>query len=221
MLLFGVYLVLIVIGMREWRRSLPPRRMQPLDVERLCRAPRARRGRPCRSAAAWARACSIETYRSRAMAPPMHLKVAAEPVRESAGWIRPGKCGCSSAPPAARSCAALGVLAMPTRAVLLVALGRGPAVGSREVAAPANLNKWPSCCAGCTRSPLPRRRGVISPLQWIEIYDGGACRGGRCSPERSGAAQRGCASRAARSLPSLPRVAGVVCHSDLHAMNLI
>ncbi len=38
MLLFGLYLILIVIGMREWRRSLRCRPMQSPEIERLCRA---------------------------------------------------------------------------------------------------------------------------------------------------------------------------------------
>ena len=54
MLLYALYVVLCVIGMREWRRSLPSAGMQPPEVERLCRTivpePR-RRFNP------WARDC--------------------------------------------------------------------------------------------------------------------------------------------------------------------
>ncbi len=42
MLLFALYLVLIVIGMREWRRDLPlPAAMRPRELERARCAPRA------------------------------------------------------------------------------------------------------------------------------------------------------------------------------------
>jgi thiamine kinase-like enzyme len=65
--------------------------------------------------------------------------------------------------------------------------------------------------------PLPPR--VMSPMSWIQVY-------GAALPQHTrGGALDGALRRAAESclnqLAELPAAAGVVCHSDLHAMNLI
>jgi thiamine kinase len=64
--------------------------------------------------------------------------------------------------------------------------------------------------------PLPAR--VMSPMSWIQVY------GAALSRHTPGAAD-GLLPAAAESrlqqLAELPAAAGVVCHSDMHAMNLI
>ncbi len=64
--------------------------------------------------------------------------------------------------------------------------------------------------------PLPARQ--VTPLQWIEIYDAALSR--RNTGPNDPALRRTALVRA-ESLRDLPRAAGVVCHSDLHAMNLL
>ena len=64
--------------------------------------------------------------------------------------------------------------------------------------------------------PAPPR--VVSPLQWIRIYD--AALEARSAPPRDPALRTAAVSRA-QEIAKPPLVAGVVCHSDLHAMNLI
>ncbi len=65
--------------------------------------------------------------------------------------------------------------------------------------------------------PLPPR--VMSPMSWIQVY------AAALSQHARGGASDGALRRAAESclqqLAELPPAAGVVCHSDLHTMNLI
>ncbi len=102
--------------------------------------------------------------------------------------------------------------------VVLLRWAEGRSWVSREVAAPANLEK----IAGLLRqvhalaAPLPPRR--ITPLRWIEIYDAALSRRGCSSSDPLLRAQ---ALARIESLADLPPAVGAVCHSDLHAMNLI
>ncbi|HEV7356545.1 MAG TPA: phosphotransferase [Steroidobacteraceae bacterium] len=64
--------------------------------------------------------------------------------------------------------------------------------------------------------PAPPR--VVSPLQWITIY--GTALSRRSAPPDDPALRTAAINRA-QEIAEPPLVAGVVCHSDLHAMNLI
>jgi thiamine kinase-like enzyme len=64
--------------------------------------------------------------------------------------------------------------------------------------------------------PAPPR--VVSPLQWITIYRTALSR--RSAPPGDPALRTAAINRA-QEIAEPPLVAGVVCHSDLHAMNLI
>jgi thiamine kinase-like enzyme len=64
--------------------------------------------------------------------------------------------------------------------------------------------------------PAPPR--VVSPLQWIAIY--GTALSQRTVPPADPALRTAAVERA-QEINEPPLVAGVVCHSDLHAMNLI
>jgi streptomycin 6-kinase len=65
-------------------------------------------------------------------------------------------------------------------------------------------------------APSPARQ--VTPLQWIKIYAEALS---RQSSSTSDPALRKAAVARTESLAELPRAVGVVCHSDLHAMNLI
>jgi thiamine kinase-like enzyme len=103
-------------------------------------------------------------------------------------------------------------------AVLLSCWAEGRSWVSHDAAAPANLAR----IAGLLRRvhalavPMPARQ--VTPLQWIEIYAEALTR--RDSGSSDPALRRAALSRA-QALAKLPRAAGVVCHSDLHVMNLI
>ena len=64
--------------------------------------------------------------------------------------------------------------------------------------------------------PTPAR--AVTPLQWIETYAEALS---RRTSILSDSELRSAALTRARALAKLPGGAGVVCHSDLHAMNLI
>jgi thiamine kinase len=64
--------------------------------------------------------------------------------------------------------------------------------------------------------PLPPR--VMSPMSWIEVYGAALSRHSR---DAFDGALRTAAESRLQQLAELPPAAGVVCHSDLHTMNLI
>jgi thiamine kinase len=64
--------------------------------------------------------------------------------------------------------------------------------------------------------PLPPR--VMSPLSWIQVYGAALARHTR---DAADGALRAAAESRLQQLAELPAAAGVVCHSDLHSMNLI
>jgi thiamine kinase len=106
----------------------------------------------------------------------------------------------------------------PNSAVLLTRWVEGRSWVSRESAAAANLEKIAALLrrVHALAVPIPARQ--VTPLQWIEIYDEALSR--RTSTSSDPALRRAALCRA-EALPKLPRVVGAVCHSDLHAMNLI
>jgi thiamine kinase-like enzyme len=64
--------------------------------------------------------------------------------------------------------------------------------------------------------PLPAR--IMSPMSWIRVYGAALSRHSRGAADGS---LRTAAESRLQQLAELPAAAGVVCHSDLHAMNLI
>jgi thiamine kinase len=104
----------------------------------------------------------------------------------------------------------------PDSAVLLTRWAEGRSWVSHEAA--ANLEKIAALLrrVHALAVPIPARR--VTPLQWIEIYDEALSRRTSAS---SDPVLRSAALARTESLGELPRAIGAVCHSDLHAMNLI
>jgi thiamine kinase-like enzyme len=102
--------------------------------------------------------------------------------------------------------------------VLLTRWVEGRSWSAREAAAPANLERIAALLrqVHTLAVPMPARR--VTPLQWIKIYDEALSR--RTSTP-SDPSLRSAALVRAQTLSELPRVVSVVCHSDLHAMNLL
>jgi len=102
--------------------------------------------------------------------------------------------------------------------VLLTRWVEGRSWSSYEAAAAANLGKIAALLrqVHTLAEPMPARR--VTPLQWIAIYDEALSRRASIS---SDPVLRNAALARAESLADLPRTVGAVCHSDLHAMNLI
>ena len=103
-------------------------------------------------------------------------------------------------------------------AVQLTRWAEGRSWVSREAATPANLATMAALLRRVHALAVPMPARQVTPQRWIEIYDEALSRRGSNS---SDPALRSAALVRAHALSALPPVAGVVCHSDLHAMNLI
>jgi thiamine kinase-like enzyme len=104
------------------------------------------------------------------------------------------------------------------RAVLLARWEEGHSWVSQEPAAPANLEHIAQLLRRVHALAVPMPPRQVTPLQWITIYDEALSR--RTSNSNDPALRTAALSRA-QVLLELPRAAEVVCHSDLHAMNLL
>ena len=106
----------------------------------------------------------------------------------------------------------------PDNAVRLTRWAEGRSWVSHEAAAAANLEKIAALLRRVhdLAVPMPARR--VTPLQWIKIYDDALS---RSTAAPSDPVLRSATLGRAEALLELPHVVGAVCHSDLHAMNLI
>jgi aminoglycoside phosphotransferase (APT) family kinase protein len=103
-------------------------------------------------------------------------------------------------------------------AVLLTRWVEGRSWGSHEAAAPANLDRIAALLRRVHALTVPMPARLVTPLQWIEIYDEALSR--RASHSSDAALRREAMLRT-QALAALPHAIGVVCHSDLHTMNLL
>ncbi|HEY6620814.1 MAG TPA: phosphotransferase [Steroidobacteraceae bacterium] len=102
-------------------------------------------------------------------------------------------------------------------AVLLSRWVDGHSWVSRESAVPANLERIAALLRRVHALAVPLPARSVTPLQWIGIYDAALL---RRTSTASDSELRKAALLRAQAL-EVPGAAGVVCHSDLHAMNLI
>lgn len=102
--------------------------------------------------------------------------------------------------------------------VLLSRWVEGRSWASHEVAAPANLDKMAELLRRVHALAVPMPARPVNPLQWIETYAEALS---RRSAIASDPELRSAALIRAHAFLKLPGGDGVVCHSDLHAMNLI
>jgi aminoglycoside phosphotransferase (APT) family kinase protein len=108
-------------------------------------------------------------------------------------------------------CIDLGATALLTRWV------QGKFWQAHEVQLDANLQRIAALLRQVHGLEIPLPARCVTPLQWVEIYATALSRR-RCSIEP---VLRQAALARAQTLAELPRVVGVVCHSDLHVMNLL
>ena len=103
-------------------------------------------------------------------------------------------------------------------AVLLSRWAKGRSWVSHEARAAANVASIAALLRRVHALAIPMPAREISPLQWINSYEAALSR--RTSPS-SDPALRSAALVRAQALAQLPCGIGVVCHSDLHSMNLL
>jgi thiamine kinase len=104
----------------------------------------------------------------------------------------------------------------------------GRSWSSAELRRPAYILRMAELLRRIHAMPLPARARVMNPKNWIDYYAAAAvqCAGapsggdGRSAAPDSGDL-RGAAAAQLTALAALPSVSPVLCHSDLHAMNLI
>jgi thiamine kinase-like enzyme len=89
---------------------------------------------------------------------------------------------------------------------------------SQESALAANVRSIAALLRQVHALTIPAPPRVVSPLQWIAIYSAVLS---RSSAPPGDPALRTAAVNRAQQIAEPPLTAGVVCHSDLHAMNLI
>ena len=85
-----------------------------------------------------------------------------------------------------------------------------PAVVRRQV----NISRIAALMRRIHALPVPLPARLMPPAKWIDYYSVGAREG-------AGAALRPAASRQLAALAQLPAAAPVLCHSDVHSLNLI
>ncbi len=103
------------------------------------------------------------------------------------------------------------------RAVLIARWVPGRSWSPQEVKAAANLSNMAELLRKVHALSVPTPPRMIAPLQWIEIYAKALSR----RDLESDPALRTAALARAELLPKPPHLSGVVCHSDLHAENLL
>jgi thiamine kinase-like enzyme len=104
------------------------------------------------------------------------------------------------------------------RALLVSRWVEGLSWSPEEVRRPANIGKIAALLrrVHALEVPLPPR--LMNPLSWVQVYGTALSRRSRGVP---GSALRTAADARLQELAQLPAPAGVVCHSDLHRMNLL
>ncbi|MEP6547757.1 MAG: phosphotransferase [Gammaproteobacteria bacterium] len=102
----------------------------------------------------------------------------------------------------------------PKAGILITRWEAGRSWSSAEVRLPANISRMAEFARRIHALPLPAPHRRMSPSTWIDYYSIGARQG-------AGADLRAAAALQLAALAQLPTVPTVVCHSDLHPLNVI
>jgi thiamine kinase len=103
-------------------------------------------------------------------------------------------------------------------AVLLTRWAEGRSWASHEAAIPANLERMAALLRRVHALAVPLPARLITPLQWIKIYDEALS---QCASYSSDPALRNEALVRAQAWATVPHAISAVCHSDLHTLNLL
>jgi thiamine kinase-like enzyme len=108
----------------------------------------------------------------------------------------------------------------PQRGILIAHWVDGRSWEPAEVRQPANISRMAGLLRRIHALALPAPARVMSPAQWIDYYSAAAPGAGAAAGARAAALRTAAGERLA-ALAALPRVDPVLCHSDLHTLNLI
>jgi thiamine kinase len=115
----------------------------------------------------------------------------------------------------------------PKRGVLISRWAQGRSWLPAELRRPSNISRMAELIRQIHALPLPAPPRVMSPAQWIAYYSGALQRtaGRRDATPHSvapdNAALRAAAAAQLAALAALPSAGPVLCHSDLHPLNLV
>ena len=119
----------------------------------------------------------------------------------------------------------------PQRGILIARWVDGRSWSPVEVRRQANVSRMTELMRRIHALPMPVPARVMSPAAWIDYYStaarqssrdlrAGPAAGGPAAPSTAEALRTAATARLA-ALALLPRVDPVVCHSDLHILNLV
>jgi thiamine kinase-like enzyme len=105
----------------------------------------------------------------------------------------------------------------PQRGILIVRWVDGRSWSPVDVRRNSSLSRMAQLLRRVHALTMPAPARLMSPMTWIDHYSAAAC----TRDSSSGAALRDASRGRLAALAALPRVDPVVCHSDLHTLNLI
>jgi thiamine kinase-like enzyme len=120
----------------------------------------------------------------------------------------------------------------PRRGILIARWVDGRSWSPADVRRQSNISRMAELLRRIHALPMPTPARVMGPATWIDHYSAaarrsgprdpgaGAAAGGTAGPSTAEALRAAATARLA-ALAALPRVDPVVCHSDLHTLNLV
>jgi thiamine kinase-like enzyme len=111
----------------------------------------------------------------------------------------------------------------PQRGILILRWVDGRSWSPLDVRRKSNIARMAQLVRRVHALPMPTPPRLMSPMTWIDHYSAAACEsaGRERSDSGSGADLQSASAGRLSALAALPRVDPVVCHSDLHALNLL
>lgn len=106
----------------------------------------------------------------------------------------------------------------PQRGILIARWVDGRRWSPRDVRRQANISRMAELARRIHALPMPTPARVMSPMKWIGYYSSGVA---HTSTALTSTALRNAATSQLAALAALPGVDAVLCHSDLHTLNLI
>ncbi len=109
----------------------------------------------------------------------------------------------------------------PQRGILISRWVDGRPWSPAEVRRPENVAKMAGFMRRIHALPIPAPARSMSPAKWIDHYSAAAAPRAGAGPGAAAAPLRDAAAARLAALAALPDVDPALCHSDLHALNLI
>jgi thiamine kinase-like enzyme len=112
----------------------------------------------------------------------------------------------------------------PQRGILILRWVDGRSWSPAEVRRESTLSRMAHLVRRVHALPMPAPARLMSPMTWIDYYAAAARKSAgqeRSTDSSAGADLRSASTGRLTALADLPRVDPVVCHSDLHTLNLI